>query len=391
MENVIIIGGGIAGTTAAEELRKRNPTVQITIIQEEQHACYSRVLLPHYLKDKIVRDKVFLKQNHWYSDNNIELMSGVRALEINIENKFVRTSEERELPFDKLLIASGGELGLIDDDLRGVSYLRTLDDADHLKALIGEVMRRPEAERHALTYGSGFIACEYANAFKHWGIPFTMVMRGTGFWGRLLSFHSQKVLMEHAEKFGVEVIVDEPSPTLVGDDELMGVTLKNGKTYPAQILGVGIGLRFNDPVIKAAKIPADHGILANEYLETDLPDVYTAGDVAEFFDPIVNRQVRYGNHMNAQMQGRAVGATMSGERTAFRLVSSYATNLLGMHVVFIGDTNPEHAVVKQTVGTDEVSQEVFVRDGKLVGAVLIGDVKDRAKLTGLIGKPYPSS
>lgn len=388
MQNVIIIGGGIAGTAAAEEIRKRDAEAQITIISEEQHPCYSRVLLPHYVKDKVVRDKVFLRSAAWYVEKRIEFMPGVRALEIDVQNKFVRTSEDRELPFDKLLITTGGDIGLFNDDLRGVSYLHSVDDADHLKALIGEVRTLKPNERQAAVYGGGFIACEYANAFKHFEIPFCIIMRGPGFWSQILSEHSQAVLARQAEAQGVKLYLNEAMPELIGEDELRAVKLKDGQELPARILGVGIGQKIDDKLLKEAKIPVEQGVVVNEYLETSIEGIYAAGDVAEFMDTAVNRRVKYGNWMNAQMQGRAVGATMAGERTAFKLVSSYATNLLGLHIVFLGDINRDQAdEVRAGVSTDEVSQELFFRDGKLVGAVLIGDVSARATLTQAIGKP----
>ncbi len=387
MQNILIIGGGIAGTTAAEEIRKRDAAAHITILSEEQHPCYSRVLLPHYVKDKVTREKVFLRTSTWYLDKQLDFMPGVRALEIDIENKFVRTSEDRELPFDKLLLTTGADVALLHDDLRGVSYLHSVDDADHLKALIGEVRAlKPEFQRAAI-YGGGFIACEYANIFKHYEIPFVMIMRGPGFWSKILSPHAQDILRCQAEQHGVTVITDEPMPTLIGEDELLGLKLKDGRTVDARLLGVGIGAKTDDKILQNAKIPMNHGILANEYLETSIPDVYAAGDVAEFQDTMVSRRVKYGNWMNAQMQGRAVGATIAGERTAFKLVSSYATNLLGLHIVFIGDVDRERAdEVRVGIETTDASQELFFRDGKLVGAVLIGDMSSRATLTQNIGK-----
>jgi NAD(P)H-nitrite reductase large subunit len=212
-------------------------------------------------------------------------------------------------------------------------------------------------------------------------------MRGSGFWSRLLSEHSQKVIRNFLDKQGVPVYTNEPMPELLGEDDLRGLKLKSGGEIPARILGVGIGMKTESSLITDAGIPMNHGILANEYLETAIPNVYTAGDVAEFADTMVKRQVQYSNWMNAQMQGRVVGATMAGERTAFKLVSSYATNLLGLHMVFLGDVNREQAdEIRVGLATDDASQELFFRNGVLVGAVLIGDISPRATLTQAIGK-----
>lgn len=389
MQNIIIIGGGIAGTTAAEEIRARDKECQITIIAAEQHPCYSRVLLPHYVKGKVAREKVFLKTFQWYFDHNIELMSGVRVTKIDLRNRFVLTTEGRELPYDQLLVTTGTEITLFPQDLRGVSYLSTVEDADHVITLLNELKTLPEGNRHAAVYGSGFIACEYANIFEHHGIPFSFIMRGTGLWSKIISPETQKVLLEHVQSKNVPVYLQEPSPELLGDEELTGIKLKDGTVLPANMLGVGIGVRANEHAVLEAGIPCADGILANEYLETAEKDVYTAGDAAEFTDSQVGRRLRYGNWMNALMQGRAVGKAMAGERAPFNLVSSYATNILGLQVVFIGDVSREHAEkIEQTVASPGIAEEIFIRGGKCVGAVLVGDVKRRALLTKMVGQTY---
>jgi len=386
MRNIIIIGGGIAGTTAADEIRTRDKECSIIILDAEVHPCYSRVLLTHYVKGVVGREKVFLKQPQWYYDKNIEIMLGVRAEEINLQNKFVRTSEGRELPYDELLVTTGTEIDLLNDDRRGVSYLNTLDDADALISLIGELKTRPTAERRAFIYGGGFIALEYANIFSHHGIPFGIAMRGKGFWSKVLSPASQQVLARHAEKNNVPMYLNEPSIELLGDEELMGVRLASGKDIPCGILGVGIGHRANEKVVIDAGIPTNHGILANEYLETSVEHVYTAGDAAEFDDTVIGRRIRYGNWTNALMQGRTVAKTMCGERTASRFVPAFSIAFLEMQIVFIGDTAREFAdEVRQVATEEDKACELYLRGGKLVGAVLIGDMTQRGALTKNIG------
>src|SRR3989338_5054567 len=123
----IIVGGGAAGSTAAEELRKLAPAAEIILIDQEQHRFYSRVLLPHYLIRQIDREKVFLKKESWYQEQKIEWLPGLSVVSLDTKNKHVVLSDGRELPYDKLLIASGLEPRLLEQDMCGVSYLRTLD------------------------------------------------------------------------------------------------------------------------------------------------------------------------------------------------------------------------------------------------------------------------
>ncbi|MFH1711855.1 MAG: FAD-dependent oxidoreductase [Patescibacteria group bacterium] len=385
MKQYLIIGGGIAGTTAAEDIRKRDPEGEITIIDAEQHPCYSRVLLSHYAKGKIERERLFLKKLNWYQEHNIELMSGVTAIKIDPQNKFVHTNEERELPYDKLLITTGGEVTLLPQDMRGISYLRTLDDTDHLCQLIKEQKNLPEGEQQTVVLGGGFIALEYVNIFAAHGILPIVVMRSGGFWSRTLSEHSQKVLLDHAQQSGLKVIANTPHNEILGDTEFIGLKLMNDQEVRGQILGVGIGLHFDISIIKDAGIKVGSGVLANEYLETNLPDIYTAGDIAEYNDVILGRTIQAGNWMSALMQARAVAKTMTGERTRFELVSSYSIDLLGLEIVFVGDTSRQSAdSVIQHVSEENRSVELFIRDNCLVGAIMIGDVTERQKITDAI-------
>lgn len=384
MKRVLILGGGIAGTTAAEELRKLEVDAEITLVEQEHHPLYSRVLLPHYVKEKIAREKVFLKTWEWYAQQRIEVMSGVRLEVIDVKNRFVQTSEGRELPFDVLILAGGGELNVIGGEPRGVSYLRGVDDADELVGLIKETCMKKGDERCAVVIGGGFIALEYINIFSHFGIRCDVVMRGSGFWSNVLSDCAQKILAKKAISEGV-VLHTGQTFEIVGDRHAEGVRLGNGSVLSAAMIGVGIGMHADVSFYRDAGIQIDRGIIVNEYLETRDADVYAIGDGAEVLDIHVGRRVVYGNWMNAQAQGRTVAKTIAGQRTAFDLVSSYATNLLGMHIVFIGDVDRRAAdEVKQRSTSEESCVEEFYREGKLVGAVLVGDVTPRAAITARI-------
>lgn len=381
----VILGGGIAGTTAAEELRKCDAAASITIFDHEEHLCYSRVLLPHYVKGLVPREKVIMKTEVWYRDNRIELFRGTRVVQIDTRNKFVRTHEHREFPYDKLLIATGGEVNLAAEDPRGMVYLRTLDDADHLRALLTEVRALPETERRAAVIGGGFIALEFINIFAQYQIPTTVICRGSGFWSRTLSVAAQELLAAHARSKGVELLTEQEEPEYLADTALRGVRLHSGREIAVQIAGVGIGQRSDLALCGEAGIAHASGILANGFLETNVRDVYTAGDIAEFDHALFGRRIQLGNWLNAQMQGRAVAKTMAGERTEFSLLTSYATQLLGMHVVFIGDVSRAHASeVRTHSATPTGVIDLFMRDGCIVGAVVVGDVAPRAVITKAI-------
>ena len=360
----VIVGGGIAGTTAAEELRRRDPDASITLVSEEIHPLYSRVLLPHYLKGKVPRERVFLKKPEWYAEQRIEWLPGISVRNLDVTNRFVSLSDGREREYDRLLIASGGEPRVLPEDRRGGCYLQTLDDADHILQLIHEGV-----SGRAVVYGSGFIACEFAELFSHYGILFDVACRGDRFWPKALDEGSWEIIRTKLEVEGVEVRTGVEEFPLGGEN----------------LVGVGIGLEGNFGWAREAGVDVNQGVKTDEFLQTNVPGVFAAGDVAEFMDLAVGRQRLVGNWMNAQMQGRAVAANRAGENKPLRLVSSYSTNALGIQVPFGGDASREKSDEVRVIGdAREGVIQLFGRGWKLVGATLVGRVKERQAVTDLL-------
>ena len=377
----VIIGGGIAGTTAAEELRKLDASADITLISEEFHALYSRVLLPHYVRGKIPRERVFLKKESWYAEHEIEWLTGEIVLKIETTNKFVELLSGREISYDKLLIATGGEVKLLAEDMPGVSYFRTLDDADQLV----ELLRSLPAKANVGIYGGGFIACEYLNIFHELKLPTTIAYRGAHMWSRGISNQAGELIKNQLVKQGMTVIENATTIETAGDKSIESFTV-NGIMIDCDLLGIGVGVEPNFVFIKDSGIEVNQGIITNQFLETNAKDVYAAGDVAEFYDERYGRHLVLGNWQNSQTQGRIVAKNMFGQRTAFDLVSSYAMNICGLELIFIGDSSRVHADGSRLVGSVEEGgvTEIFIRKGIIVGAILAGRNMDRAILTKLI-------
>jgi NAD(P)H-nitrite reductase large subunit len=378
---VVIVGGGIAGTSAAEELRKRDPDCEITLVCSEPHPLYSRVLLTPYITGRITREKVFLKKPEWYQEQKIEWMHGVDVERVDATNKFVALNNGRELPYDKLLIASGCDPRLLQEDLRGVSYLRTLDDADHLLRLLDEA----KEDDAAVVYGGGFIGCEYLDIFTHFELKTAIAFRGPWFWSKTLDQESGEFINEHLRAKGVEVITNSGTLKLEGDQELVGVKTDQGITA-AKILGIGIGLTTNAAWMVDSGIEIRTGVVVDASMRTSLPDVYAAGDIVEYADPVLERSLVVRNWTGAIMQGRQAAKAMLGVDEPYTYLPSSIMNALGLPLVFVGDTSREHAdeiVVRGSKAEGGVTQ-LFVRDGRLVGASCIGRQQDRTPALKLI-------
>ncbi len=377
----VIIGGGIAGTTAAEELRKLDPNSDITLISEEYHALYSRVLLPHYIKGKIPRERVFLKKESWYEEQNIDWLTGEIVLRVDQKNKFVELLSGREVEYDKLLIASGVEVKLMEQDLPGLSYLRTLDDADQLV----ELLRALPKDAKVGIYGGGFIASEYLNIFHEANLSTTIAYRGAHMWSRGLSSEAGELIKNQLVQSGIVVLENAKEIEFLGDKKIEAF-LTNGQTYPCDLLGLGVGVVPHFSFLKDSGIEVNQGIIANQFLETNVQDIFVAGDVAEYFDERYGRHVHVASWMNAQMQGRCVAKNMFGEKVSFDLVSSYAMNIVGIDVIFIGDVSRSDADETKMIGSvkDGGVTEFFMRKNQIVGAILVGRNGDRKAVTKLI-------
>ena len=238
----VIIGGGVAGTTAAEEIRRQDASAEITIIEQEPHRLYSKILLAKYVTDEIDRDRLFLKSEKWYTDKNIELMSEARVLRIDSKNKFVETSEKREIPYDKLIVATGQQPKMLEVDMRGIAYFRTLDDAEILKSSIAHLRTKPKEQRRIIVVGGAFISMEYIHIAQALDIPISIILRSGGFWSRVISQESQEKLFNKARELGIDIHINETFDIL-GESEFEAVKLSSGVEIGGSILAVGVGVQ----------------------------------------------------------------------------------------------------------------------------------------------------
>jgi 3-phenylpropionate/trans-cinnamate dioxygenase ferredoxin reductase component len=385
LKTIVIIGGGIAGVCAAEEIRAKDAACEVIIIERENNPLYSRVLLPHYVKGVIPREKVFLKTEAWYAEKRITYLSGIEAEEISAKHQFVRISGNREIPYDELVIATGTHPRLLLEDAKGVHYLYTLADADGVRTHLD---RSPSSEQ-TLVYGGGFISCEFINALVRAGKKPTLLLKGKGFWSKVLLPEGQQVLRDVLAQQNIEVHENVGDIEIqIENDALCGVKDEHGKEYQGTFLGVGIGAELETHLAREARIEVAEGIIANEGLLTSAEHVYTAGDVAQAPDTHTGRSRIHGNWAHAQQEGRRVGKACIGEFSPTPPPSQYSTDLLGCKIAFIGDVQKEAADEVRIIATQTGYTQIFLRKNVLVGVALLGNMTDRMHFTGMLGKTW---
>lgn len=383
----LIIGGGVAGTVAAETIRTRQPDARIVIVSAEDHPLYSRVLLPNYIKGKIPREKVFLRKVEQYQAKNIELLLGEdrRATSLDADAHTVTLADGSVWKYGKLLLAIGRQPKPPDIYPRhpAVCNFRTIDDADRIKQALETLAQLPEGKRAAVIVGSGYIALEFGPFFRMVGAETHLVMRANRFWEKVVTEEGSRVMEELLEKNGVILHRGTTVDSCGVNQEIVAV-LSTGESIRCSAMGLGLGIAdddMNEGLLDSVEL--EDGIRTNEYLQTKLPDVFAAGDDASFFDLRSGRHVRLGNWQNADLQGRVAGENMCGARRVFDNVSQYSTKIFETVVAMAGDVSPD-GPPPRVVSREGAHVEVRERDDAIIGAVMIGLVPERAAILAAI-------
>jgi len=384
--NYLIVGGGVAGTTAAETIRTNDKTGSITVISDEPYRFYSRILLskPNFFLEKIPFDQVWLKDESWYTQNGINLLAGRQAMSIDPQNKIVALDDGSKWHYGKLLLAIGTcarKWGVPGADKKGVLPLRTLDDAK-------EIISRVKTTKQAILIGSGFISFEMAEMLRLAGVDVTLVILESYYWEPLLDETSGRMIEKVLLANGVKILHKSEVAQIEGGEAVEGVVLKDGTKLPCQLIIAGIGVSCVLDWVKSGGVKTNRGVLTDEYLQTSAPDVWAVGDAAEFNDIVIGERVQLGNWVNSQNQGRIAAMNMVGQKQAFKLVSFYTTQGFGITIGFVGNVRvtPDREVVARGSAEEGKYGRLILHNGKLVGATLINLAGELGLIAKLIEK-----
>ena len=377
----VILGNGIAGQTCAEELRKADSEASIVMIAAERHPLYNRVALPRYLRGQVRREKVFMRTVEDYAAKNLEIHFETWATDVDVGKKVVHTNHEQEFPYDALLIATGGRpkpppwAG--SDEVSSVIGFQTLDDTD-------AIIEKSDASERVLVMGGSFIGYELAE-----GVSFrkkaklTWIMRGPWFLRYVLDEEGGQLCRQLGEAQGVEFITtDEVQKFSRTNGRFLAETV-NGKKVEFDLLTYGVGLDYYTEPVRNAAVDLDKGIVTDAKLRASAPDVYAAGDIAVFFDLMVERHNQMGTWDNAEAHGKVAAQNMAGADEDFFDVPTYTTTMFGSTLAVMGvtpDVQPNLESVRTYSFEEKFYRKLFFKDDRLVGAIMIGPPKGRKKL-----------
>lgn len=364
----LIVGNGISGINTAQIIRENDKETPILIITEEKYPYYSRPQLIEFLAGNIGVEDLPFYPNKWYEENNIKVLYEERALKINLEKKILKTDKD-EYNFSKLIIAVGAipykpQLENIKCD--GIFTVRNIDDAINIMSYI-------KGKEKVILLGCGLLGLEVGRALSQRGLKIV----GLEFFQRLiprqLDEEGARILQKRIEeKFGFEFYLGvKVHKIILNNNKFCGVELDDGRKLFGDLMIISAGIVPNIDLAKNSGIVVNKGIIVNEYMETSVENIYSAGDCVEFSGKI------YGIIPACLEQSFVVGRNILGERVTYQgTVSSNTLKVTGIDLTSIGEIDPKDGDFEIMIKKDEeigFYRKLIFRENKIVGAILLGN------------------
>jgi NADPH-dependent 2,4-dienoyl-CoA reductase/sulfur reductase-like enzyme len=355
VQKIVIVGGGAAGLACAHELRRLGFAGQVTMLSADADPpCDRPNLSKDYLAGSAPEEWLWLRGDDWYADNRIDLRLSTEVTRIDPAVRVVHCASGEELPYDRLLIATGAEpnrLPVPGFDGPNVFTLRSVADAR-------AIAEQAHSGAHAIIIGASFIGLEAAAALRHRGVEVDIVsveevplehVFGSDVGRQIQALHERNRVRFHL------------SSVVEGFDG-EAVALGGGEKIAADFVVVGIGVRPRPALAADAGVAVDNGVIVDGFLETSVPGIYAAGDIAAFPEPVSGNQARIEHWVVAERQGQAAAANMLGERRRFDSAPFFWTEQYGVPLRYVGRAS----------GWDAVTVEGDVESGSLVARYFAG-------------------
>jgi nitrite reductase (NADH) large subunit len=373
-QNVVIVGTGVAGVSAAEALRKTDPGANILLLSADPLPPYYRVSLTKYLAGLVQESDLEMHSPGWYAENKIDLRLSSQVSALAPDRKVVILSSTEVIPYDRLILCTGASPfvppfpGILQ---KNVVTLRTREDADLILSIC-------QTGTRVVCIGGGILGLENAGALARRGAKVTVLEDQPWLLPRMLNQKAAQIFETFIRGLGIHAQTGVKTQELTGEDSVSGVRLTNGDYLPADLVVITTGVRANTSLAKSANLDVNQGIIVDDSMLTSDANIYAAGDAVE------HRGVLYGTWGPAQAQGTTAGSNAGGGKVTFNgLPRSNKLKVLGIDLYSVGLTNPVEAgdhLVEES-GENDYTSYVF-RANQLLGAILLGD----SSLSNLVKK-----
>lgn len=380
----VIIGSGPAGIFAAEAIRMRDAEGTITMVSEDMTPAYSPVMLTYWMAGHLSQEMLLFRDPYWAEKKGIDVRPSSRAVSLDTASKKITLEDGHGIPYDRLLIATGASpisLPLPGKESRGVTSLRHLRDAEM-------ILKEGSDLREVAIIGGGFIGLKLAFHLKERGLQVMVFEKEPKLAVRMFDLRASRLVEEKLREGGIWVETNVEVVEVLNDKGwVSGVLLKDGRTFSCQRVIEAVGVRPNTEFLTGSGIHLRDGVLVNERMETNISGVYAAGDVAMTIDSITSEWVNNATWSAATHQGRVAGWNMAGGQTTY--INNFnlnAINLFGLLVMAAGHPydQSQPGLEVFTKEQKEFYRRIVIRDGRLIGFILVGDVSGAGFLLSLM-------
>lgn len=384
----VIIGDGIAGSTAAETIREEDPDADIIVLTDEGEPLYNRILIKEFAKGKLPEAPIAIHELDWYDERDIDLHLDTHVTSIDTDTNHIRTHTGDEIPYDKLLIATGGtpkQLPVPGSHGDGIHHFWTFQDARNIR-------RDVEAADHGVVVGAGLLGIDLAAICGAQSVPAHYLMRGESWWRYALSEEGAEIIHDALRDINVTPVFNSGVDRFELDENgrVCGAIDRNGDHYPADFVGIAIGLDFNTEFLQGTTVELDDGIVVDQYMQTADEDIYAAGDITRFFDVITQSYEQNGSWGSAKTQGQVAARNMvaDGAHEEFRWVSSYSITHFDFPFLSFGHPTVGDDYIERSYD-DGSWRRLALKNEKIIGGVLIGDLAPQTVYKRLIREEIP--
>jgi nitrite reductase (NADH) large subunit len=379
--NIVIVGNGVAGVTAARIIKEKNPETRVSIYTDESYHYYPRPRLYEVLSGEAKPQEVYMFSEEWYEKKGITVQLNKKALSIDVDRKELVLEGGSRVTYDKLLLANGGHSfvpPMKGVEKTGVFTLRTIKDVLDIK----EFAKKTEK---VIVIGGGLLGLEFASSLRKLGQQVTVVELFSRLLPRQLDSDGATILKNRIASRGIDIVLGAKTAEILGKETVSGILLDRGETISGDLVLISAGMRSNTELALEAGIKVNRGVVVDGQLRSSANDIYAVGDVAEFEGRV------YGIIPAALEQAIIAAANMLGEEDNVYAgtVPSNTLKVVDVELTSIGLVNPEEPRYEEIKKTDKkkgVYKKLVLDKGKIVGAILLGDKKGFTYIKKLIAQ-----
>ena len=379
---IVVVGGGHAAGQAAASFRQSGYEGELVVVCDEPHIPYQRPpLSKQYLAGEQGLERVYLRPEAFYQSRGIELRSAKRAAGIDVAAKTLVLDDDTTLGYDKLLLATGArvrKLAVPGGDLPGVHYLRSIADADNIKADV-------TPGRRATIVGGGYIGLEVAAVAVQAGLSVTVLEMEDRILKRVASAEMSAFYHALPRDAGVDIRTGASARQFAGTERVERVVCADGTQVPSDLVVVGIGIEPCVELAQSAGLACDNGILVDEHCATSAPDIYAAGDCTNHPNPILGRRLRLESVPNAMEQSRVAVTNMTGQNDVYASVPWFWSDQYDLKLQMVGFSTDGDSHVVRGDPAERRFVMFHLKHGRLTAADAVNSPREFLACRQLVG------